>query len=156
VPGPTSSAEAIALVEAARGPDYLFRADAARAYRRLAQLTHPDTCPGDSRAALTHLDAAERHPLRVCRSYRIDGQRLERIIPGPECDLQWQERLTAMLLRARPVYEDPGPDWPGLVEDALGTPVALTSYGPTAADKRAVASALPPRIPGPGSYWRFR
>ena len=50
-----------------------------------------------------------------------------------------------MLLRARPVYEDPGPDWPGLVEDALGTPVALTSYGPTAADKRAVASALLPR-----------
>lgn len=50
-PGPMSSAEAIALVKAARGPDDLFGADAARAYRRLAQLTHPDTCPGDSRAA---------------------------------------------------------------------------------------------------------
>jgi serine/threonine protein kinase len=59
----------------------------------------------------------------------------------------WQERLTAMLLRARPVYEDPGPDWPGLVEGALGAPVVLTSYGPTAADKRAVASALRRRTP---------
>jgi hypothetical protein len=44
-----------------------------------------------------------------------------------------------MLLRARPVYEDPGPDWPGLVEDMLGAPVVLRSYGPTVADKRAVA-----------------
>ena len=42
---------------------------------------------------------------------------------------------------------------PGLVEDALATPVALTSYGPTTADKRAVASALPPRTPGPGSHY---
>ena len=35
--------------------------------------------------------------------------------------------------------EDPGPDWPGLVEDMLGAPVVLRSHGPTAADKRAVA-----------------
>ena len=94
---------------------------------------------GVDAVALTHLDAAARHPLRVGRSYQIDGQRLGRIIPGPERDLGWQERLTAMLLRARPVYEDPGPDWPGLVEDMLGAPVVLRSYGPTAADKRAVA-----------------
>lgn len=51
-------------------------------------------------------------------------------------------RLTGMLLGARPVYVHPGPDWPGLVEDMLGAPVALTSHGPTAADKRAVAQAL--------------
>jgi hypothetical protein len=46
-----TSAEAVALIEAASGPDELFGSDAARVYRRLARLTHPDTCPGDSRAA---------------------------------------------------------------------------------------------------------
>ena len=94
---------------------------------------------GVDAVALTHLDTAARHPLRVCRSYQIDGQQQTRIVPGPERDLRWQERLTAMLLRALPVYEDPGPDWPGIVEDMLGAPVVLRSYGPTAADKRAVA-----------------
>ena len=94
---------------------------------------------GVDAVALTHLDAAARHPLRVCRSYQIDGQQQTRLIPGPERDLRWQERLTAMLLRARPVYQDHGPDWPGIVEDLLGAPVVLRSYGPTAADKRAVA-----------------
>jgi hypothetical protein len=48
---PLTSAEAIALIEAAAGPDELFGSDAARAYRRLAQLTHPDAHPGDGRAA---------------------------------------------------------------------------------------------------------
>ena len=92
--------------------------------------------------ALTHLDTTARQPLRVCRSYQIDGQQQTRIIPGPERDLRWQERLTAMLLRARPVYEDsgaPGRDWPGIFEEVLGAPVVLRSYGPTVADKRAVA-----------------
>jgi adenylosuccinate synthase len=102
---------------------------------------------GVDAVALTHLDLAGQHPLRVCRSYQADGQRLTRIIPGPECDLRYQERLTAMLLGARPVYEHPGPDWPGLVEDALGAPVALTSYGPGVADKRAATLAGPGRPP---------
>ncbi len=46
-----TSAEAIALIEAADGPDDLFGGDAARSYRRLARLTHPDAHPGDARAA---------------------------------------------------------------------------------------------------------
>ena len=46
-----TSAEAITLIEAARGPGDLFGSDAARAYRRLARLTHPDAHPGDGRAA---------------------------------------------------------------------------------------------------------
>jgi hypothetical protein len=37
------------------------------------------------------------------------------------------------------LYQDHGPDWPGIVEDMLGAPVVLRSHGPTAADKRAVA-----------------
>jgi adenylosuccinate synthase len=90
---------------------------------------------GVDAVALTHLDAAARHPLRVCRSYQVGGRPYPRIIPGPERDLRYAERLTAMLLGARPVYENPGPDWPETVEDALGVPVVLTSHGPTAADK---------------------
>jgi hypothetical protein len=48
---PSASAEAIALIEAARVPGDVFGSDAARAYRRLARLTHPDAHPGDARAA---------------------------------------------------------------------------------------------------------
>jgi adenylosuccinate synthase len=98
---------------------------------------------GVDAVALTHLDQAGRNPLRVCRAYQADGQRLTRISPGPERDLAYQERLTGTLLSARPVYEHPGPDWPGLVEDTLGAPVALTSYGPTVADMYAAAALLP-------------
>jgi hypothetical protein len=48
--------DAIQLIEAASGPADLFRAgligtDAARRYRRLARLTHPDARPGDARSA---------------------------------------------------------------------------------------------------------
>jgi len=46
-----TSAEAIALIEAAGGPAELFGDDAAGTYRRPARLTHPDAHPGDSRAA---------------------------------------------------------------------------------------------------------
>ena len=96
---------------------------------------------GVDAVALTHLDTAARHPLRVCRSYLIGGQPYPRIIPGPDRDLQHQERLTQLLLAAHPVCEPPGPDWPGLVEDVLGAPVVLRSFGPTVAGKHAAAPA---------------
>jgi adenylosuccinate synthase len=111
--------------------------------------------------ALTHLDVAARHRLRLCRAYLADGQLVSRIEPGPEHDLSWQERLTDRLLRARPVYEDvvssgpaggapagtePTRDWPGIFEDILGAPVVLRSYGPTAAAKRGLQAA--PVLPG--------
>jgi adenylosuccinate synthase len=84
--------------------------------------------------ALTHLDVAARHRLRLCRAYQAGGQRLSRITPGPERDLRWQEQLTRTLLRARPVYEDPvledpGQEWPGIFEEFLGAPVVLRSHG---------------------------
>jgi hypothetical protein len=49
----TTVAQAVALIEAATGPEDLFGGggDADRHYRRLARLTHPDACPGDIRAA---------------------------------------------------------------------------------------------------------
>jgi adenylosuccinate synthase len=116
--------------------------------------------------ALTHLDVAARHRLRLCRAYLADGKLVSRIEPGPEHDLSWQERLTDRLLRARPVYEDavssdvagdepaggapagtePTRDWPGIFEDVLGAPVVLRSYGPTTAAKHGLQAA--PALPG--------
>jgi adenylosuccinate synthase len=96
---------------------------------------------GVDAVALTHLDTAVRHPLRLCRSYQVGGERLTRITPGPPRDLGWQERLTETLLRARPVYEDSGGDWPGVIEEVLGAPVVLRSYGATAGDKQAIRAA---------------
>ena len=86
--------------------------------------------------ALTHLDvAAARDDLRVCDEYEVDGERVERIEPGPFMDLDYQERLTRRLQRATPVCRRPSAPWPEAVEDVLGRPVVLTSHGPTAADK---------------------
>jgi adenylosuccinate synthase len=99
---------------------------------------------GADALALTHLDTAARHPLRLCRSYQVDGHTLTRITPGPARDLRWQERLTGQLLRARPEYGESGGDWPGMIEEVLGVPVVLRSYGPGAGDKRAVQTALLP------------
>ncbi len=39
--------------------------------------------------ALTHLDVAARHRLRLCRAYQADGRMVSRIEPGPEHDLSW-------------------------------------------------------------------
>ncbi len=86
--------------------------------------------------ALTHLDTAARHPeLRICRGYDIDGEKVTRLPARPAGDLNAQEALTSRLLRARPVYDDADGDWASIVEEALGVPVALASYGPRAHDK---------------------
>jgi adenylosuccinate synthase len=95
---------------------------------------------GVDAAAVTHLDTIARQPVRLCRGYQVDGQRLERLAPGPERDLGYQEQLTAMLFRARPEYEEPGMNWPAEIGRVLGAPVTLISRGPTAADKEALVS----------------
>jgi adenylosuccinate synthase len=135
------------------------------AWQGAFRIGHPDAVAlryavevvgGVDAVALTHLDVAlrsmaGRHPLRLCRAYQADGQRLARIVPGPERDLRWQERLTRMLLRAQPVYDDPGCDggrnWPGIFEEVLGAPVILRSYGPAADDQRGATGAHTPMAP---------
>lgn len=99
--------------------------------------------------ALTHLDLADPR-LRICAGYRTPDGPVERLTPGPAGDLDRQAALTARLLTARPVYrDDPAPtDWAAAVEQTLGTPVVLTSHGPTAADKRD--RSLWSAQPGPG------
>ncbi len=87
--------------------------------------------------ALTHLDIAERRrDLRLCRAYEVDGARLERLAPGRTGDLEHQERLTKLLLRAHPIYDDPDSDWPEIAEVIIGAPAILCSFGPTRLDKR--------------------
>jgi adenylosuccinate synthase len=90
--------------------------------------------------ALTHLDRAERRAdLLVCRAYEVDGERVERLAPGPFADLGHQQALTARLLRAAPVYAAPAAPWAELVEGELGAPLVLAGRGPTAADKAGKA-----------------
>ncbi len=91
--------------------------------------------------ALTHLDTARRHAgdLRICRAYDLNGRAVGRIEPGPPQDLGYQEALTAMLLRARPVYDetkpDTGEDWADAVAGILRAPVVIRSHGPAVTDK---------------------
>jgi len=62
---------------------------------------------------------------------------MDRIEPGPFRELGYQAALTARLRAARPVLEDDPPsDWIGAVEDALATPIVVTSSGPSTRDKR--------------------
>ncbi len=58
---------------------------------------------------------------------------------GPWQDLAYQARITAGALVAEPLYEEVSSDAAGYVEataEALGAPVAITSWGPRAGDKR--------------------
>ena len=116
-----------------------------------------EACGGVDAVALTHLDVAAAHAdqLRVCHGYRVGRHGLtDRLMPGPGRDLDYQERLTGMLLTARPVYGDAvnQADWPDIVAGIVGAPVAVRSYGPSSADKTAVGiagsrSARPARLP---------
>jgi adenylosuccinate synthase len=89
--------------------------------------------------ALTHLDVAERRrDLRVCYAYQVDGACLERLAMGRTGDLDHQQRLTDLLLRVRPVYQEPDGDWTQIIEEIIGAPAVLCSYGPSSLDKRSL------------------
>ncbi|MDR2984848.1 MAG: molecular chaperone DnaJ [Nocardiopsaceae bacterium] len=59
ITGLLTTSDAIELIEAARAPADLFGSDAARRYRRLARLTHPDAQPGDARAVAAFAKLAD-------------------------------------------------------------------------------------------------
>ncbi|MFK3983413.1 adenylosuccinate synthetase [Micromonospora sp. NPDC050397] len=87
--------------------------------------------------AVTHLDAPGRAPeLAVCSAYLVDGARLDRLAPGQRGDLAYQERLTALLGRARPARLDRPARWAATIGALLAAPVLMESYGPSTADKR--------------------
>jgi adenylosuccinate synthase len=125
-----------------------------------------EACGGVDAIAVTHLDTARAHAgeLRACRAYRVGappgdprGVRgvvppgdnrpglTDRLVIGPPRDLAYQERLTAMLLTARPVYSAPVPwqDWPDLIAEITGVPVAIRSCGPDRGAKAGGFCALP-------------
>ncbi|MFF5210245.1 adenylosuccinate synthetase [Streptosporangium sp. NPDC000396] len=91
---------------------------------------------GADALALTHLDVPVS---RMCVSYDI-GE----LPVGTAGDLDRQARLTERLLKARPRYVENVDDWPPAVADALGVPVCLGSFGPTAADKSRLSSVITP------------
>lgn len=112
-----TSAEAIALIETATGPRDVFGdgdgTAAARLYRRLARLTHPDACPGDSRAAGAFAKLAELWRRRqgsygsllvrgdIGNLYRV-RQGLLKIARNPaDNDLMRREALSLATLRDR-------------------------------------------------------
>jgi adenylosuccinate synthase len=68
----------------------------------------------------------------MCRRYDWT----DRLVPGPAGDLDRQEALTRRLEKTVPHYDPEPEDWAAAVEEELGAPVAVTSHGPTAADKR--------------------
>jgi adenylosuccinate synthase len=96
---------------------------------------------GVDAVALTHLDTARRHAgvFKICRAYDVHGRTVSRIEPGPPRDLEYQESLTAMLLQARPVYDETAPDteddWADAVAGILRAPLVIGSHGPALTDK---------------------
>ena len=116
---PLTSPEAIALIEAASGPDDLFGSDAARAYRRLAQLTHPDAHPGDRRAASAFAKLAvlwrqhqDGHGVLVARGdianlYQVSEGLLKLARDPADNDLMRAETiaLAALCTRVEPAFQ---------------------------------------------------
>jgi adenylosuccinate synthase len=91
--------------------------------------------------AVTHLDVPARVPeLAVCRSYlRPDGSTWERIVPGRQGDLSYQQAVTRALGGARPGTLERPADWSAAIGGLLGADVVLESYGPTAEAKIGTA-----------------
>ncbi|HEX4832864.1 MAG TPA: adenylosuccinate synthetase [Trebonia sp.] len=113
-----------------------------------------EACGGVDAVALTHLDTARQHrgELRVARAYAIGERgRAGRLPLGPPRDLAYQERLTQMLLAARPVYDAPRPasddDWAQVVARAAGAPVTIRSHGPSATAKSSSFRPSPATAP---------
>lgn len=118
--------------------------------------------------AITNIDRLETMPeWKICNSYspgNLDQQEQKALHPFLEqenghitkinvhqpADLAYQEELTQRLWSCAPEYEVLSPKFGGhysqedrerylsLLEEALAVPIAITSYGPTAADKRCL------------------
>lgn len=93
---------------------------------------------------LSHLDVFRRGVrLKWCDAYDVDGQRIERLAPGPQRDLAHQQTLTALLQRAAPLYQQQEVACAQALverfEAVSGLPVVAGSYGPTHASVRSAA-----------------
>ena len=123
-------------------------------------------CGETDALVMTGLDRMRALPnWYVCDGYRLNGSRpdaaasfdmqpdglLSSIKLGPYRDLSYQARLTELLLSCSPVYRrihqmtgEPLREqihcYLQTTEDRLGLPISLVSFGPTAADKRAITA----------------
>lgn len=89
--------------------------------------------------AVTCLDRlAEMPSLQICRRYRCNDMLIERIVSAPAPSLEYQENITRTLGRCCPVLEPiTGADaLLALLACNLDTPIGITSWGPTAREKR--------------------
>ncbi len=112
---PLSTSQAIELIESASGPADLFGADllgpgAARRYRRLARLTHPDVTRADARSAAAFAKLAalwQRHC--VISGTEADGRPVGPVVARGDLANLYQ-------LRPRPAAGQSGPSqrrrWP--------------------------------------------
>ncbi|MEU4688353.1 adenylosuccinate synthetase [Actinoplanes sp. NPDC023714] len=92
--------------------------------------------------AVTHLDVPERCPeLKVCTAYRTDGEVWDRIEPGPDHDLTYQERLGERLEKTSPATLYRPESFLEDISELLGAPVEIESHGPLSSDKRIATLA---------------
>jgi adenylosuccinate synthase len=89
-----------------------------------------EVCGGVDSLAVTHLDVTSP-AMRICHRYRST----DRIVPGLKGDLAYTEALGRWLLGERPILEPAPADWVAAIQDTLGAPVTVESWGPTCADK---------------------
>lgn len=101
-----------------------------------------EVCGGADALAITNLDRFRAMPDRkIGTAYRTPGGDLIDCLPikSELTDLTHQEALTRLLHQVAPQYvaaPTPDEDYIQMIEQYLGVPVAITSHGPTAADKR--------------------
>ncbi len=102
-----------------------------------------DVCGGVDSLAITHLDRfdALADP-QICLGYKSANGAFARIPVNPvKEDLVAQAEITKLVARAQPLYQPArlvGDPYARMIADMVSTPVSITSYGPTSADKRVL------------------
>ncbi len=88
--------------------------------------------------AVTHLDTAQNHEIKLCQTYDTAEGRISDI---PVMGRPQPEILTQMLTSVSPVYQDKYLEWPKIIQNETGIPVIIESSGPTARDKTMIRNS---------------
>ncbi len=108
-----------------------------------------EVCGGVDQIAMTNMDRFRTLSQKMmCTGYSHDDVGLISRLPVKTelTDLVFQETLTRLLEKVTPLYESiPNEDslFFQMVEEELGVPLSIISYGPTALDKQEVPVRLP-------------
>jgi adenylosuccinate synthase len=114
---------------------------------------------GVDRMIVTHMDRLPEDVVPVCSEYRTTAG-AGYTLPSGRPSIEQMDLVTRDLSDVRPVYERvPAPEFLDFLEAETGVPVALTSHGPTLADKRSrsfeIALAKQPSELGEADAVRF-